>query len=109
MCIRDRPGDLFNICSGYIFGIPLGFTLSVTGIMLGSIIAFYISRLLGYDFIKKFVSEEKINKISELLNSAKGLVGVFIICIIPVIPKDLMIYIAGLTPIKASRLFLVYG
>ena len=32
-----------------------------------------------------------------------------IICLIPVIPKDLMMYIAGLTPIKASKLFFIYG
>lgn len=32
-----------------------------------------------------------------------------ILCLIPLIPKDLMIYITGLTPIRAPRLFFVYA
>ena len=103
------PGDVFNICGGYIYGIPLGFILSIIGIMLGSIMAFYISRFLGYDFISKFIPEEKIQKVSKVINSTQGMIGMFIICIIPFIPKDLMMYIAGLTPVRASKLFFVYA
>ena len=103
------PGDIFNVCGGYIYGIPLGFLLSYVGIMLGTVVAFYISRIFGYGLISKFIPEEKINKISNILNSTKGMLGMLVICLIPIIPKDLMMYIAGLTPIKPSRLFFVYG
>ncbi|MFT5872191.1 MAG: putative membrane protein YdjX (TVP38/TMEM64 family) [Clostridium sp.] len=103
------PGDLISICGGFIYGIPLGFLLSIIGIMLGTVCAFYISRLLGYELISKIVPKEKIDKISNTLNSTEGTVGLLIICLIPIIPKDLMIYIAGLTPIKASKLFFVYS
>ncbi|MDD3417814.1 MAG: VTT domain-containing protein [Lachnospiraceae bacterium] len=103
------PGDVFNICGGYIYGIPLGFILSFIGIMFGSVMAFYISRFLGYDFISKFIPEEKIKKVSQVINSTQGMIGMFIICMIPFIPKDLMMYIAGLTPIRASKLFFVYA
>jgi uncharacterized membrane protein YdjX (TVP38/TMEM64 family) len=103
------PGDLFSICGGFVYGIPLGFALSFLGLMSGSVIAFYISRLLGHDFVSSFIAKEKIEKISEVLNSTKGAIGMFVICTIPFIPKDVMIYIAGLTPVKASRLFLIYG
>ncbi len=103
------PGDIFNICGGYIYGVPLGFSLSITGIMLGTVGAFYISRFLGYDFIAQIIPEEKIRKISNILNSTQGTVAMLIICLIPIIPKDLMIYIAGLTPIKASKLFFIYA
>jgi len=103
------PGDLFNICGGFIYDIPLGFLLSMIGIMLGTVCAFYISRLFGYEFISKIIPKEKIDKISNILNSTKGMIGMLIICLIPVIPKDLMMYVAGLTPIKASRLFIVYA
>jgi uncharacterized membrane protein YdjX (TVP38/TMEM64 family) len=103
------PGDIFNVCGGYIFGVPIGFILSMIGIMLGTVAAFYISRLLGYSFISRFIPEEKISKISNILNSTKGTLGMLILCLIPLIPKDLMIYIAGLTPIRAPRLFFVYA
>ncbi len=103
------PGDLFNVCGGYIYGIPLGFVLSMTGIMIGTVCAFYISRLLGFEFISKIVPKDKIDKISSVLNSTKGMLGMLIVCLIPGIPKDLMIYVAGLSPVNASKLFLVYG
>jgi len=103
------PGDIFNVCGGFIYGIPLGFILAYTGIMLGTVAAFYISRIFGYDFISKFIPEAKITKISNLLNSTKGMLGMLIICLIPIIPKDLMMYVAGLTPIKPLRLFFVYA
>ena len=103
------PGDLVMICAGYVYGIPLGFVLSYLGLMLGSIIVFYISRFFGYEIVSKFIAHEKIEKLSGILNSTKGIVGLFIVCCIPFIPKDLMMYVAGITPVKASRLFLVYG
>lgn len=103
------PGDVFNICGGYIYGIPVGFVLSLVGIMLGSVAAFYISRFLGYDFVSKFVPQQKIDKISNIINSTQGMVRMFIICIVPFIPKDLMMYIAGLTPVRAHKLFFVYA
>jgi uncharacterized membrane protein YdjX (TVP38/TMEM64 family) len=100
---------ILNVFGGYLFGLPLGFLLSMLGIMSGAICAFYISRLLGYRLILKFISEDRINKISDTLNSTKGILGLLIIYLIPGIPKDLMVYIAGFTPIKASKLFLVYA
>jgi len=103
------PVDLLNICSGFVFGMPLGFVLSYLGLMLGSVIVFYISRFLGYDFVCRLISKEKIEKISGMLNSTKGTVGLFIFCCIPFISKAIIMYIAGLTPVKASRLFLIYG
>jgi len=103
------PGDLVMICAGFVYGIPLGFVLSYIGLMLGSMIVFYISRFFGYEIVSKFIAKEKIEKLSGILNSTKGTVGLFIVCCIPFIPKDLMMYVAGITPVKASRLFLVYG
>ena len=103
------PGDIVSACGGFVYGIPLGFILSYTGLIIGSVIVFYISRIFGYELVSKLFAEDKIEKISEILNSTKGTVGLFIICCIPFIPKDIMMYIAGLTPVKASRLFLIYG
>jgi uncharacterized membrane protein YdjX (TVP38/TMEM64 family) len=103
------PGDLFSICGGFVYGIPLGFFLSFIGLMIGTVIVFYISRFFGYNLISNFISKEKIEKMSAILNSTKGTIGMFVIFIIPFFPKDILIYIAGLTPVKAPRLFITYG
>jgi len=103
------PGDLVMICAGFVYGIPLGFILSYLGLMLGSVIVFYISRFFGYEIVSNFIAKEKIEKLSGILNSTRGTMGLFIVCCIPFIPKDLMMYVAGITPVKPIRLFLVYG
>jgi len=103
------PGDIVVVCAGFIYGIPLGFALSYFGLMFGSFLVFYISRFFGYEIVSRLIAEDKIKKISKILNSSKGTVGLFIICCIPFIPKDIMMYVAGLTPVKASRIFFAYG
>lgn len=102
------PADLLTVCAGYVFGAPLAVVLSLSGLLLGSMIAFYLARFFGRDFVKSFMKKEKLDKINETLNSSKGSVGLFIICMIPIVPKDLLMYVAGITPIKAKRLFSIY-
>ncbi|SHJ19313.1 TVP38/TMEM64 family protein [Parasporobacterium paucivorans] len=103
------PADvILNLLGGYVYGAPMVFLLSMIGIMFGAICAFRISRLLGSDLIKRFVSQDRINHISNMLNSKNGFIGMLIVYLIPGIPKDLMMYVAGFMPVKASRLFVVY-
>ncbi len=102
------PGDIINITGGYIFGLPLGAFLSIIGVWIGTIIAFFISRFLGYGFISKFIKEEKINKINKIINSNVGTFSLFIFCNIPFVPKDILMYAAGLTPVKAQKILTIY-
>lgn len=103
------PGDVFYFVSGFIFGTFQGFLLSYVGVMIGAFIVFNISRQLGYEFISKVIPKKKLDKAGEVLNSTKGMLGLFILCLIPIVLKGPMMYAAGLTPIKAPKLFLVYG
>lgn len=102
------PGDIINITGGYIFGFLKGAILSIIGVWTGTIIAFYIARFLGYGFISKFIKPEKIEKINKILNSNAGAFSLFIFCNIPFVPKDILMYAAGLTPIKAKRILTIY-
>lgn len=103
------PGDLVCTCGGYLYGLPLGFLLTWSSSMLGAAIAFYLSRLLGYDFISRLLSKKAVMQCTRVLNSAKGMLGVMVAFLVPVFPKDVLVYVAGLTPISATRLFFVYA
>ena len=102
------PGDVINATGGFVFNIFIGFLLSFIGVVLGSIIAFYISRTLGYNFINKFVKKEKLDKIVSFFESNTGFVSLFIFCNLPFVPKDVLMYGAGLTPLKARKTLFVY-
>ena len=102
------PGDLFHVAAGFIYGMPLGFILAYTGELIGAITAFAIAKFFGVEIVNKFVSEKHINKTSDLINSAQGTVGILILCLIPVIPKDILIYVAGLTPVMPLRFLTVF-
>ncbi|HBT49972.1 MAG TPA: TVP38/TMEM64 family protein, partial [Caldanaerobacter subterraneus] len=56
------PGEVVQVAGGYLYGTILGTLYSVIGITLGSLICFSIARILGYDFVKNIVSEEKLKK-----------------------------------------------
>lgn len=102
------PGDFFHVSAGFIYGMPLGFILAYVGEMIGAIIAFSLAKFFGADIVKKFVPEDKILKTKDLINSAKGTFGILILCLIPFIPKDILIYVAGITPVNPTRFLIVF-
>lgn len=106
--IAAIPGEFVQIAGGYIFGTVLGTLYSVIGIMIGAVIAFYAARLLGYKVIAALISQAKIDRFSFLLNNKKGEMIVFLLFLIPGLPKDILVYIAGLSPLKPLRFFLIY-
>lgn len=101
------PGEFIQIAGGYVFGTTLGTFFSILGILCGSIIVFFITRLLGYPLVKTFVPEKRLKKFDFLMNSEKSEVTMLILFLIPGVPKDVLTYIAGLTPIKPVRFFII--
>lgn len=103
------PSDGISIISGYILGTWWGFLVSYTGIMLGSVLAFYLARFFGRPLVERFVKKEKLAKIEEKVNSNVTTGGLFIMCFIPFMPRDVLVYTLGMTPIKPKRFFIVYA
>ena len=106
--IAAIPGEFVQIAGGYIFGTVLGSLYSVIGIMIGAVIAFFTARLLGYRVIAALISQANIDKFSFLLNNKKGEMIVFLLFLIPGLPKDILVYIAGLSPLKPLRFFVIF-
>ena len=102
------PGDIINATGGFLFNIVCGSILSFIGVIIGSIIVFYISRFLGYGFINKFVKKEKLDKIVSFFESNTGFISLFIFCNLPFVPKDVLMYGAGLTPLKPFKTLSIY-
>jgi len=97
------PGEIIQVAGGYIFGTWLGTLLSVVGILLGTIIAFFAARVFGYSLVNRLVSPKKLEKFEFLINNSKSEIAMFVLFLVPGIPKDSLVYISGLTPVKPLR------
>lgn len=105
--IAAIPGEVIQIAGGYVYGIVPGTFYSIIGIMIGSMLAFYIARLLGFALVQKLVPAKDLEKFYFLINSPKAEIATFILFLIPGIPKDALVYIAGMTPLKAVNFFVI--
>ena len=103
------PGEPIEIASGYAFGWIGGAALCLLGTLVGQTIVFLFAKKFGMDFVKVFVSEKKLNKIAFLKDRSKLYSSIFFIFLIPGTPKDVLSYVAGITPIKLIPFLLVSG
>lgn len=105
------PGELVQIAGGYIFGSLSGYILSVVGILIGSAFSFLLARMLGKRFVEKIVfSEDKwlFRKIEEMRKYPERFKKlIFIMYLIPGIPKDILGYICGVTDISLKDFLII--
>ncbi|MEK3881135.1 MULTISPECIES: TVP38/TMEM64 family protein [unclassified Paenibacillus] len=105
--IAPIPGEVVQIAGGYIYGTTLGAVFVTGGMLLGAMIAFYFTRFLGGSFIEGLLQREKFKWMRGMMDNNKFSVFLFIIFIIPGLPKDMFIYAAGLTTMKPLRFFMI--
>jgi uncharacterized membrane protein YdjX (TVP38/TMEM64 family) len=101
------PGEVVQIAGGYVYGTFVGSIYMVLGAIIGTVIVFYTARIIGYPIVKIFVKPAKMEKYKVILNSKKAEIIIFVMMLIPGFPKDTLVYIAGLTPIKPIRFIVI--
>lgn len=101
------PGEVVQIGGGYIFGTIPASVYLILGMVVGTVIAFYLSRWIGYPIVRIFVKTEKMEHFKQVLDSPRAELALFIMMLIPGFPKDAMIYIAGLSPMSAVRFIVI--
>lgn len=101
------PGQWLQLAAGYMYGFWLGFLFSLIGAAIGSVLTYYIAKLLGRDAMHMIFGEAKINEFIHKLNSKKAITIVFLIFLIPGVPKDLCNYAAGISEMKLKPFLIV--
>ncbi|MGN1013663.1 MAG: TVP38/TMEM64 family protein [Clostridia bacterium] len=98
------PGGISQGVGVLIFGPLWGFIYNYVGIVLGSIIVFFIARKYGMPLIKKMFRKELIDKYIGWINNGKKFEIFFAIAIfLPVAPDDFLCYLAGVTDISIKK------
>jgi uncharacterized membrane protein YdjX (TVP38/TMEM64 family) len=104
------PGQPIEILSGMLYGNIGGILVSLVGIFIGTTFIFVLVRKVGTDFMQLFFSKESIEKIENskiFKNPQKFELLMLIIFIIPFIPKDIFIYLGGISPVRAKRFLMI--
>ena len=104
------PGEPIEILAGMCFGPVGGLIFLMLSSCLITALIFFTVRKLGKSFVYGVCSEEKIKKLenSKLFKNSKKIEYIMLILfLIPGTPKDLLVYIAGLLPLKPLRFILI--
>jgi uncharacterized membrane protein YdjX (TVP38/TMEM64 family) len=95
--IAPIPGELTGFLGGFVFGQWWGLAYSTIGLTLGSLVAFAVGRWLGTTFVQRQVSPAIWARLGFVVE-AEGAILCFILYLIPGLPKDLLCYLFGLSP-----------
>lgn len=100
------PGEPIEILAGICYGPIWGTVFLMISIFLITCAIYFLVKKYGRKFIYEFFPEEKVAKLenSKLLKEEKKIEMVMVILfLIPGTPKDLLVYLGGLLPIKTTR------
>ena len=104
------PGEPFEVLAGMCYG-AWGGTLFITiSVFITTTIIFFTVRKLGQKYLYNFFQKEKVDKImkSKMLKNPRNInIVLFILFFLPATPKDLVVFIGGLLPIKPLRFILI--
>ena len=102
------PGEPLEIAGGYAFGAWAGTALCLLGAGLGSVTGFALVRRWGRGLVEVFFPADKLEKLQFLLHTSPKRTALFwLIFTVPVTPKDLLCYFAGLTDLPWGTWLLI--
>ena len=104
------PGEPLEILAGMCYGSIGGTIFITTSVFITTTIIFFTVKKYGRKFVEDTFSKEKVDKIenSKILKDPRKVETIMtILFFIPGTPKDLLVYIGGLLPIKTSRFILI--
>ncbi|MGN0695517.1 MAG: TVP38/TMEM64 family protein [Oscillospiraceae bacterium] len=97
------PGGPVEILGGVLFGTTGGTAICMLGFLLGTTAVYSMVKKVGKPLVSAFVSEDRFERFKFLKNEKNLELIVFIMFLIPGIPKDALTYFIPLTPINGKK------
>ncbi len=101
------PGEVVQIVAGVLYGPYVGSAIILVGAFLSTVVIYYVVRKLGRPFVMKMVPKETEDKLAFITQTNRIDIIVFVLFLIPALPKDFITYLVALTSIKPSRFFIL--
>lgn len=89
------PSTISTLAGVLIYGPLQTALLSLAGIMLGSVLAFWLGRAFGKKLVTFMVGKAACNKWTKFLSGGKY--TFFVMMLLPIFPDDILCLVAGLT------------
>jgi uncharacterized membrane protein YdjX (TVP38/TMEM64 family) len=93
--VAPVPGQVMALVGGYLFGPVAGTLYSMTGVMIGSAIAFSIARRYGRPAVERMIQDDVIERFDGFVQTI-GVPGLLLFVFIPGLPDDAICFLAGL-------------
>lgn len=94
--VAPIPGQVVAVVAGYLFGSFWGIVYSLTGVLIGSAIAFSLSKHFGRSFVESVLHEDVVARFDGFVDTV-GIPGLFAFVVVPGLPDDAICFISGLT------------
>ncbi|MDR2492708.1 MAG: TVP38/TMEM64 family protein [Coriobacteriales bacterium] len=101
------PGEVTQLAIGAIYGPVAGTLVTALGALVSSIFVFFVVRRLGTPFVHAMINKKHADKLRFLGESRRLDTIVFVLFLIPGLPKDLFTYLVPLTNMRAVNFFLL--
>lgn len=102
--IPSLPAEPPMIAGAYAYGFTGGFLMSWLASVAVTQAVFYLARHAGRPLVERFVPAKLLDKWTQSA-SEKGMVFFLLAFVIPPVPSDILIYVAGLSAIEGRRFF----
>ncbi|MFY9190006.1 MAG: TVP38/TMEM64 family protein [Lawsonella sp.] len=93
------PRTIFTLTSGVLFPPPIAIMVCLSATTISGVLAFWLARHMGRDWVKKHMQHPLVDAINERLER-RGWLAVGSLRLIPVVPFSILNYAAALTDVK---------
>lgn len=102
--IPSLPSEPPMIAGAYVYGFARGFLVSWLTTVAVTQAVFLMARRTGRPLVERFVPAKTLDKWTRIA-SKKGTLFFLLAFVIPPVPSDIMVYVAGLSAIDKRRFF----
>ncbi|WP_247730133.1 TVP38/TMEM64 family protein [Halovivax limisalsi] len=104
--VAPIPGQVLAFAAGYVFGPVAGTVYSLTGVLIGSAVAFSIAKRFGRGFVESILHDDVVARFDGFVDTV-GIPGLLAFVLVPGLPDDAICFLAGLTKWSLRTFLLV--
>jgi uncharacterized membrane protein YdjX (TVP38/TMEM64 family) len=101
------PGGSVEVLAGAAYGTLGGFVICILGCLAATAVICFMVRKFGVPLVNRFFGPKLTGKYIFLADTKKVSLVVFLLFLLPGVPKDILTYIASLRDMKLSRFILL--